>query len=53
MAIETGEAGASRSPGRTLPPRIADGVELLGEFEDSGFEARRISRGAPTARSSS
>ena len=38
MAIETGQAGASRSPGRTLPPRIADGVELLGEFEDSGFE---------------
>ena len=36
MAIETGQAGASRS--RTLPPRLADGVELLGEFEDSGFE---------------
>ena len=38
MAIDTGQAGAPRSPGRTPPPRIADGVELLGEFEDSGFE---------------
>ena len=27
----------ARAP-RTLPPRLADGVELLGEFEDSGFE---------------
>ncbi len=38
MAIDTGHAGARRSRARTLPPRLADGVELLGEFEDSGFE---------------
>jgi putative peptide zinc metalloprotease protein len=37
MAIDTGHAGAPGS--RTLPPRLADGVELLGEFEDSGFES--------------
>ena len=41
MAIETrpdGPAGARGTRARTLPPRLADGVELLGEFEDSGFE---------------
>lgn len=38
MATDTGHAGAPGSRSRTLPPRLADGVELLGEFEDSGFE---------------
>ena len=39
MATETGHAGARRQRApRTLPPRLAEGVELLGEFEDSGFE---------------
>ncbi len=41
MATETrpGQAGARPSrPTRRLPPRLAEGVELLGEFEDSGFE---------------
>ena len=38
MAIDTGRPGAPGSRSRTLPPRLADGVELLGEFEDSGFE---------------
>lgn len=37
MATETRPATAARSR-RALPPRLADGVELLGEFEDSGFE---------------
>jgi putative peptide zinc metalloprotease protein len=38
MAIETGQAGARSQRPRALPPRLAEGVELLGEFEDSGFE---------------
>jgi putative peptide zinc metalloprotease protein len=40
MATETrpGPAGAPAPRARSLPPRLADGVELLGEFEDSGFE---------------
>ena len=41
MAIETrpdGQAGARAGRRRRLPPRLAEGVELLGEFEDSGFE---------------
>ena len=39
MAIDTGHPGARRRRApRTLPPRLAEGVELLGEFEDSGFE---------------
>lgn len=39
MAIDTGHPGARRSRApRALAPRLADGVELLGEFEDSGFE---------------
>jgi putative peptide zinc metalloprotease protein len=41
MATETRPGRpAARPPrrSRALPPRLADGVELLGEFEDSGFE---------------
>ena len=33
--------------------RRADGIELIGEFEDSGFSSRRSSRAGPTARWSS
>ncbi|HUR84529.1 MAG TPA: hypothetical protein VMY78_04230 [Solirubrobacteraceae bacterium] len=40
MATETrpDQTGARRQGARALPPRLADGAELLGEFEDSGFE---------------
>ena len=40
MATETrpGHADARGPRARTPVPRLADGVELLGEFEDSGFE---------------
>src|SRR3954468_12250710 len=38
MATQTGQAGSRTNAGRSLPPRLAEGVELLGEFEDSGFE---------------
>ncbi len=41
MATETrpgGHAGGRGARSRARPPRIADGVELLGEFQDSGFE---------------
>ena len=41
MAADTGHAGARGARGRRAParaPRLAEGVELLGEFEDSGFE---------------
>jgi putative peptide zinc metalloprotease protein len=40
MATETrpGPVGARAPRARSLAPRLADGVELLGEFEDSGFE---------------
>src|ERR687893_954455 len=29
---------AGPPPVATLPPRLADGIELIGEFEDSGFK---------------
>ena len=37
MAIDAGRAGARRARARARAPQLADGVELLGEFEDSGF----------------
>ncbi len=38
MATQTGHAGSRGSRAGTPAPRLADGVELLGEFEDSGFQ---------------
>jgi putative peptide zinc metalloprotease protein len=37
--------GAAATPGRQPPPRLAEGIELVGRYEDSGFkEAPYIAR---------
>jgi putative peptide zinc metalloprotease protein len=40
-AIESGNAGSDgdgRPPVDDSPPKLADGIELIGEYEDSGFK---------------
>ena len=40
------------APGPGGVPRLADEVELLGEYKDSGYGSRRRWCGGPTGRSS-
>jgi hypothetical protein len=61
MAVTAGqmttEPASSAPPPGGMPeiaeaPRLAEGVELLGEYKDSGYSQPRRSSGGRTARSS-
>ncbi len=61
MTVATGHEAAERAAAVPSPadpaepaavPRLADGVELLGEYQNSGYRSRRRWSGGPTARSS-